>query len=64
MGDVRLFLALLVTVAHLNVFVFPDVVGAERTIFGFTGQHAVMTFVAVGGDINSRRIASDLNLWP
>jgi hypothetical protein len=34
MGDVRLFLALLVTVAHLNVFVFPDVVGAERTIFG------------------------------
>jgi peptidoglycan/LPS O-acetylase OafA/YrhL len=53
MGLVRLWLALCVATAHIAVFVFPGVDGAEQLFLNLGGGRAVMLFFTVSGFLMS-----------
>jgi peptidoglycan/LPS O-acetylase OafA/YrhL len=53
MGLVRLWLALCVSTAHIQVFTFPDFAGAEHLFFNLGGNRAVILFFTVSGFLMS-----------
>lgn len=53
MGAIRFLLAIAVVVAHLNVFVFPEIPNQPLLLCGVSGTYAVMLFFVVSGFLMS-----------